>query len=1260
MTTPAAPADILGESRPLAKVFSSDYVFSIPTYQRPYAWTTEETEELLDDVLAFADRDPDRDASQVHALPPYFLGSVVLIKAPNDPRADVVDGQQRLTTLSVLFAALRELADLGERQEFDPFVREAGSTVRGTKAQPRLTLRDRDQPFFARHVQAPGALAGIADAKTENDAQENLRDNAALLYRRLAEMEPARRTRLGAYLAQRCYLVVVSTRDRPSAYRIFSVLNDRGLDLSAADILKADTIGALATDPDAEAEFTRRWEDTEETLGRDRFLELFGHIRTVHQKVKRKEALLDEVQKYVRPSERPRAFIEDELEPYADVLLQAREATFGNRTDPDPSVAAVNRALRHLGDVDNADWVPVALVLLRHHAADPERLAQALGLLDRLASAMMVYRGNVNTRMERYAEALTHLEGDHDDGQPSWNGDPLSPDSPLHLRDDEHARVLDRLDGDLYEEKRTRKFVLLRLDEALSEGTATYDHGTVSVEHVLPQTPPAGSEWTRQFDGEATRRAYLHKLGNLVLLSRSRNSKARNLPFAEKKAKYFSADGGGSPFVLTSGVLKEPDWTPDVVERRQADLLSALARHWRLDLARWRDGAGNTDDDQALDTSVLAYLARSWAAYPGPLRETERASAGLRRRRTPRPAITHLLRPRRRRARRRRQGATGHLHRRGPPQRRPQLGRPPRRVHPRRARHRPPRCRRPRTPPPLGRGPRRRRTAPRHELHPRRLMPVDTSEDRFERDIVERLTAPLTGAGGVADPPVPYGAAPSGYLLRTSADYDRARCLLPADAVAFVQATQPEQWNRLRRATEDPEAVFLKELGRVATKRGTLSVLRDGFKVPRRRLPHGLLPTGHRPQPGPRPAVPGQPVRRGPAAPVQPDLGRRARPRALPQRPPDLHRRAQNAAQRADLAQRRPPVPAGPRPRRAALRARPLPRSLGRRPRRGPLHHAPPREPTRFFPFNRGFDGGAGNPPSASGYATAYLWTETWARDSVLDLVQHVVHQIDVLDDDGEPTGEQALVFPRYHQLDAVRRLVADTRAHGPGKRYLVQHSAGSGKSFTIGWLAHRLTSLHDADDRRVFDAVIVVTDRRILDKQLGQTIGQLERTRGLVATVADSRELRQAIEDGKQIVVSTIQKFPEISDAIAADAGRRYAVLVDEAHSSQSGDLRRHLNTVLEAGSLDEAARKDEQTGDDLEDTIAQGDVHARAPPQRQHLRVHGHAQTDHPRALRHPRRRRPLPTRSASTRCGRPSTRGSSRTSSRTTSRTSTTSPS
>ena len=467
-------------------------------------------------------------------------------------------------------------------------------------------------------------------------------------------------------------------------------------------------------------------------------------------------------------------------------------------------------------------------------------------------------------------------------------------------------------------------------------------------------------------------------------------------------------------------------------------------------------------------------------------------------------------------------------------------------------------------------------------------MPVDTSEDRFERDIVERLTAPLTGAGGVADPPVPYGAAPGGYLLRTSADYDRARCLLPTDAVAFVQATQPEQWNKLRRATEDPEAIFLKELGRVATKRGTLSVLRDGFKVRGAAFRMAFF---------------------RPATGLNPDLARQyqANQFAVVQQ----LRYSQTSAAELDLAlflnglplfTAELKTPLKGQTWRNAVRqyrqdrdpAEPL-FALGRclahwavDPDEAHFTTHLRGEPTRFFPFNRGFDGGAGNPPSASGYATAYLWAETWARDSVLDLVQHVVHQIDVLDDDGEPTGEQALVFPRYHQLDAVRRLVADTRAHGPGKRYLVQHSAGSGKSFTIGWLAHRLTSLHDADDRRVFDAVIVVTDRRILDKQLGQTIGQLERTRGLVATVADSRELRQAIEGGKQIVVSTIQKFPEISDAIAADAGRRYAVLVDEAHSSQSGDLRRHLNTVLEAGSLDEAAQKDEQTGDDLEDTIA------------------------------------------------------------------------
>ena len=457
-------------------------------------------------------------------------------------------------------------------------------------------------------MHAGGQLAAIAVAEPDNDAQRNLRDNAVRLRERLEALAPEVRTRLGAYLAQRCFLVVVSTPDRDSAYRIFSVLNDRGLDLTAADILKATTIGKLQAEPAAEAEYTEKWENAEEALGRDQFLELFGHIRTIHQKVKRKEALLDEVQKYVRPSKRPRDFIDGELVPYTEVFRVVRGASFGEAGSEDPAVKSVNRTLRWLGRVDNADWVPVAMVLVRHFATDRARLATALRRLERLASAMMVYRANVNDRAVRYAAVLEHLEGEHAKGEPpAWTGDPLAAGSPLDLQPDEHARVLDALDGDVYGVTRTRTFILLRLNDALSDGSATYDLRP-TVEHVLPQNPKPGTGWDEAFPDIETREAYVHKLGNLVLLSRQRNSAAGRLPFGEKKTSYFGT-GSSSAYVLTAKVLNEPEWTPDVVEARQSEMLGALARAWDLDLDRWRSGAESGTG--TLGTSVLDYLARS-------------------------------------------------------------------------------------------------------------------------------------------------------------------------------------------------------------------------------------------------------------------------------------------------------------------------------------------------------------------------------------------------------------------------------------------------------------------------------------------------------------------------------------------------------------------------------------------------------------------------------------------------------------------------
>lgn len=224
---------------------------------------------------------------------------------------------------------------------------------------------------------------------------------------------------------------------------------------------------------------------------------------------------------------------------------------------------------------------------------------------------------------------------------------------------------------------------------------------------------------------------------------------------------------------------------------------------------------------------------------------------------------------------------------------------------------------------------------------------------------------------------------------------------------------------------------------------------------------------------------------------------------------------------------------------------------------------------TVFLPFNRGNSGGAGNAPNPQGFATAYLWEEVWKRESWLN----VLHRYLI----GKRDGKKHLtrvIFPRYHQLDATRKLVADVLAQGPGQRYLIQHSAGSGKTNSIAWTAHFLADLHDANRRKLFDSVLVVSDRNVLDAQLQEAIFDFERTTGVVASITNehgskSAQLSQALKDGKKIIVCTIQTFPFALHAVqelAATEGKRFAVIADEAHSSQTGEAAAKLKQLLSA----------------------------------------------------------------------------------------------
>jgi len=254
---------------------------------------------------------------------------------------------------------------------------------------------------------------------------------------------------------------------------------------------------------------------------------------------------------------------------------------------------------------------------------------------------------------------------------------------------------------------------------------------------------------------------------------------------------------------------------------------------------------------------------------------------------------------------------------------------------------------------------------------------------------------------------------------------------------------------------------------------------------------------------------------------------------------------------------------------------------------------------THFLPFNKGRNGGKGNPDNpASGWKTAYLWEEVWERDSWLDILARFVHlAVEEKVKDGKKVRKETIVFPRYHQLDAVRKLLAAAKAEGPGKNYLIQHSAGSGKSNSIAWLAHRLASLHDDRDRLSFDSIIVVTDRRVLDKQLQDTIYQFEHRQGVVQKIdEDSGQLAEALASGTRIVITTLQKFSFVLDKIKDLPRRNYALIVDEAHSSQTGESATNLRRVLAATSLEEAEGKEDGGSADAEDEILKV-IDARGP---------------------------------------------------------------
>nr|MBP6727710.1 type I restriction endonuclease subunit R [Thauera sp.] len=455
------------------------------------------------------------------------------------------------------------------------------------------------------------------------------------------------------------------------------------------------------------------------------------------------------------------------------------------------------------------------------------------------------------------------------------------------------------------------------------------------------------------------------------------------------------------------------------------------------------------------------------------------------------------------------------------------------------------------------------------------------TEIHFERDICTHLGA----HGWLYSAPGTEGDARS---------YDTPRALYPADVIAWLQATQPQAWETLiKNHGASAEAILLDRLRKALDDRGTLEVLRHGFDM----------------------LGPKSPVR---MAQFKPALGMNAdlQARYAANRLRVLRQVRTNHDDIIDLVLLLNGVPVATAEIKTDFtqdvnqaidqyRFDRLPRPKGKAtteplldfPRGALVHFAISNRDvhmstrllgpaTQFLPFNLGDAGGAGNPPYAKGHRTHYLWEQVWQRDSWLEIIERYL--VTVRD---EKKKIKTIIFPRYHQLDATRRLVQSVLADGPGSKYLIQHSAGSGKTNSIAWTGHFLSDLHDAQNNKVFSSVLVVSDRNVLDAQLQDAIFDFQRITGVVQTItgndaSKSQQLAKALSDGKKIIVCTIQTFPfalaKVQE-LAATQGKRFAVIADEAHSSQTGEAAAKLKELLSAEELKELADGGEISNEDI-----------------------------------------------------------------------------
>ncbi len=570
------PSPFGAQAMPLGQLFADPNFIHVPSYQRSFAWTPEEAGRLLDDVSEALDAETESDQGGDYFLGPMLViepdpptGRIATWKASRTGRVrEVVDGLQRLTTLTILFCVLRDLDAEGGEPASERLL-----AAIGTSARARLALREPEETFFEAHVRRRDATSAPCPEGSLSPAEVRILEVRKHMRDAVADLDAAGRRSLADFLLDKCHIVLVSATGIDRAHRMFTVLNATGRPLARNDILKAALLGSVPAPALDRA--TAAWDAAQTRLGVD-FDSLFSHIRTMYRRTS--AHIISGVQDIARGHGGADGFVSRLLAPAAAAFDDIRHA----RHTGTPQSSAIAVSLRHLGWLRGGDWIPPALLCWLKRGTDPAELQWFLGGLDRLAYGLRILGMGTKRRAGRLGAVVNALH----------QGDDLrTAGSPLMLTRDEQSSIRHNL-RDLHARSAPlAKLVLLRLNEEMAGRPQDLPIEDLTVEHILPRKPSANSRWRQWFPDPAERGRCTESLGNLVLMTRAQNDRAGNQDFARKQQVLFAADGSLA-LPVNDYVRGQTEWRAAQIREREAQLLAHVYRLWDIAPSQRPDASG--------------------------------------------------------------------------------------------------------------------------------------------------------------------------------------------------------------------------------------------------------------------------------------------------------------------------------------------------------------------------------------------------------------------------------------------------------------------------------------------------------------------------------------------------------------------------------------------------------------------------------------------------------------------------------------------